>query len=206
MPDGQGELFPDYRHHGVFTDSPLTMLQAEKTHRAHAIVEQVLADLRAAPSHTSLFRIFRSKQRLARHGRDRVQPHPRRWDHRLGLPRKSHHGDHPPAADRSPGPPRQVRQATGHSPTHALALARQLGRALQLIVRVTNPSNYLTTQSQKAQPKPQWKNRTDRKASSRPYSEDPIRIALTQPRILRRGSRLDQMAVTGTVGHSTSTT
>ena len=45
--DGQGELFPGYRHHGVFTDSPLTMLQAEKSHRAHAIVEQVIADLKA---------------------------------------------------------------------------------------------------------------------------------------------------------------
>jgi len=45
--DGQGELFADYRHHGVFTDSPLTMLQAEKSHRAHAIVEQVIADLKS---------------------------------------------------------------------------------------------------------------------------------------------------------------
>jgi len=45
--DGQGELFPGYRHHGVFTDSPLTMLQAEKSHRGHAIVEQVIADLKA---------------------------------------------------------------------------------------------------------------------------------------------------------------
>ena len=47
VPDGQGELFPDYRHHGVFTDSGLTMLQAEKTHRGHAIIEQVNADLKA---------------------------------------------------------------------------------------------------------------------------------------------------------------
>jgi len=46
--DGQGELFAGYRHHGVFTDSPLTMLQAEKSHRAHAIVEQVIADLKAS--------------------------------------------------------------------------------------------------------------------------------------------------------------
>ena len=45
---GQGELFPGYRHHGVFTDSPLTMLDAEKSHRAHAIVEQVIADLKAS--------------------------------------------------------------------------------------------------------------------------------------------------------------
>ena len=48
VPDGQGELFPDYRHHAVFTDTPLTMLQAEKSHRAHAIVEQVIADLKAS--------------------------------------------------------------------------------------------------------------------------------------------------------------
>ena len=45
--DGQGELFPGYRHHEVFTDSPLTMLQAEKAHRGHAIIEQVIADLKA---------------------------------------------------------------------------------------------------------------------------------------------------------------
>jgi len=48
VPAGQGELFPDFRHHGVFTDSPLTMLQAEKTHRAHAFAEQVIADLTTA--------------------------------------------------------------------------------------------------------------------------------------------------------------
>ncbi len=47
LPDGQGELFPGYRHHAVFTDSPLAMLQAEKSHRAHAIVEQVIADLKS---------------------------------------------------------------------------------------------------------------------------------------------------------------
>jgi len=28
----------------VFTDSPLPVLEAEKAHRAHAIVEQVIAD------------------------------------------------------------------------------------------------------------------------------------------------------------------
>jgi Transposase DDE domain group 1 len=48
VPDGQGELFPGYRHHGVFTDSPLTILQAEIDHRGHAIVEQVIADLKAS--------------------------------------------------------------------------------------------------------------------------------------------------------------
>lgn len=47
--NGQGELMPAYRHHAVFTDSPLITLQAEAAHRAHAIIEQVHADLRAGP-------------------------------------------------------------------------------------------------------------------------------------------------------------
>ena len=48
VPQGQGELFAQYRHHGVFTDSPLTMLQAEADHRDHAIVHQAIADLKAS--------------------------------------------------------------------------------------------------------------------------------------------------------------
>jgi hypothetical protein len=33
----------------VFTDSTETMLAAEATHRGHAIVEQVIADLKGGP-------------------------------------------------------------------------------------------------------------------------------------------------------------
>jgi hypothetical protein len=47
IPEGQGEPFLQYRHRGMFTHSPLTMLQAVKSHRAHAIVEQIIADLKA---------------------------------------------------------------------------------------------------------------------------------------------------------------
>jgi hypothetical protein len=43
--DGQGELFPIWRYHAVFTDSPFTLVQAEAQHRGHAIIEQVFADL-----------------------------------------------------------------------------------------------------------------------------------------------------------------
>jgi hypothetical protein len=42
----QDELFAAYRYHGVFTDSPLQMLAAEADHRGHAIIEQVIADLK----------------------------------------------------------------------------------------------------------------------------------------------------------------
>jgi hypothetical protein len=47
--NAQGELFPAWRHHVVFTDSPLPMLHVEADHRRHAIVEQVIADLKAGP-------------------------------------------------------------------------------------------------------------------------------------------------------------
>ena len=48
-PTNQNPLFTAHRHHAVFTSSPLPMLDAEKAHRAHAIVEQVIADLKAGP-------------------------------------------------------------------------------------------------------------------------------------------------------------
>jgi hypothetical protein len=48
-PAHQSALFTVYRYHAVFTNSPLPMLQAEKAHRAHAIVEQVIADLKNGP-------------------------------------------------------------------------------------------------------------------------------------------------------------
>jgi len=45
----QQELFSVYRYHAVFSDSPLTLVQAEKSHREHAIIEQVIADLKSGP-------------------------------------------------------------------------------------------------------------------------------------------------------------
>jgi hypothetical protein len=48
-PANQSELFTAYRYHAVFTNSPAPMLAAEAAHRAHAIVEQVIADLKNGP-------------------------------------------------------------------------------------------------------------------------------------------------------------
>ncbi len=45
-PQRQDELFSVYRYHAVFTDSTEPMLIAETHHRDHAIVEQVIADLK----------------------------------------------------------------------------------------------------------------------------------------------------------------
>jgi hypothetical protein len=49
VPPGQSEAFAVYRYHAVFTDSAEPMLAAEATHRDHAIVEQVIAELKNGP-------------------------------------------------------------------------------------------------------------------------------------------------------------
>jgi hypothetical protein len=49
VPAGQTEAFAVYRYHAVFTDNPQPMLDAEATHRDHAIVEQVIAELKDGP-------------------------------------------------------------------------------------------------------------------------------------------------------------
>lgn len=45
----QSELFAAYRHHAFFTNSTQNTVTADATHRAHAIVEQVMADLKNGP-------------------------------------------------------------------------------------------------------------------------------------------------------------
>jgi hypothetical protein len=46
---GQGELFTLYRYHCAFTDSPLGLIDAEKDHRRHAVVELAISDLKQGP-------------------------------------------------------------------------------------------------------------------------------------------------------------
>jgi hypothetical protein len=45
----QGELFAAYRHHAFITNSTLTTVEADQRHRDHAIVEQVIAELKDGP-------------------------------------------------------------------------------------------------------------------------------------------------------------
>jgi len=47
--EGQGELFPAWRYHPVFSDSPFALAPAEEQHRDHAVVEQVFADWTSGP-------------------------------------------------------------------------------------------------------------------------------------------------------------
>lgn len=45
----QGELFAAYRHHAFITNSTLPAVEADARHRDHAIVEQVIAELKDGP-------------------------------------------------------------------------------------------------------------------------------------------------------------
>ncbi len=45
----QGELIAAYRHHGFITNSTLTAVAADQRHRDHAIIEQVIAELKDGP-------------------------------------------------------------------------------------------------------------------------------------------------------------
>ncbi len=48
-PTGQDELFTTWRHHGFVTNSTLSTVAADETHRDHAIIEQVIAELKNGP-------------------------------------------------------------------------------------------------------------------------------------------------------------
>ncbi|MBL8928480.1 MAG: transposase, partial [Kineosporiaceae bacterium] len=45
----QGELFAAYRHHAFVTNSTLALVEADERHRDHAVVEQVIAELKDGP-------------------------------------------------------------------------------------------------------------------------------------------------------------
>ena len=45
----QGELFATYRHQAFITNSTLATIAADERHRDHAIIEQVVAELKDGP-------------------------------------------------------------------------------------------------------------------------------------------------------------
>ena len=67
-----------WRYHAIFTDSPEAMLAAEATHRAHAVVEQVIADLKAGPLAHLPSGVFTANAAWLALAVDRVQPAARR--------------------------------------------------------------------------------------------------------------------------------
>ncbi len=127
----QGELFPAWRYHPFFTNSPFETLQAERHHRHHAVIEQVIADGKAGPlAHlpsgdfnanaawlilwAMSFNLLRAAGRA-----------------HLGLPRPRDHRHHPRPPGQRPGPA----GALGPPPDPVPAPQLALGRRLAAVVR-----------------------------------------------------------------------
>ena len=120
--EGQGELFPAWRHHAVLTDSPFELVQAEGQHRDHAVVEQVFADVTSGPAGSYAIRGVRRECGLAVDRGHGAQPAPRR--RRPGQPalRQGPGRDHPPRPDRRRRPHRPARPRPPHpAPARRLA-------------------------------------------------------------------------------------
>jgi Transposase DDE domain group 1 len=126
----QGELFPIWRHHAVFTDSPLPMVDAEADHRRHAVIEQVIADLKNGPlAHLPsgkfmvnsawlvlaviAFNLLRAAGALASQSHDR------------------HHRHAPRPADQHSGTDHQIRTTNPAQAARQLAVATRLADTLR---------------------------------------------------------------------------
>jgi Transposase DDE domain group 1 len=121
----QPALVEGYRYHAVFTDSPLTMLQAETCHRGHAIVEQVIADLKNGPlAHLPSGKFAANAAWLALAAS--AQPDPGRRRLSLGVPRHRPTGHHPPPADQPAGPDRHLGPTAHPAPADRLAMGTSL--------------------------------------------------------------------------------
>ena len=128
----QGELFTGYRYHAVFTNTTTPLVAAESTYRGHAIVEQVIRDLKnSALAHLPSGRV-RRQRRLAGLRHDRVQPHPHPGSHRRRETGQSHHRHHPSPPDPGTRPSSPLRAPPDPAPTPELALGKTLDQHLDL--------------------------------------------------------------------------
>ena len=139
--NAQGELFPVWRHHAVFTDSPRPMLARggrsppARDHRTgHRRPEERAV---GAPA----VRVVHGELGVAGAGRDGVQPHP--WCRRAGRqsPGQGHHRHRPPHPDRCPGPDRHDRPNIHPAPADRMALADRLGQPVHPNLRATKPGH-----------------------------------------------------------------
>ena len=120
--DGQGTLFDTWRFHAFFTTTDIDTVTADKTHRGHAIIEQVHADLKdSALAHLPSGRFTANAAwlvlavmafNLTRAGRHQRRPPIGQGPHR-------HHPTHP---HHDPGTDRGLSPTTDPAPTAGLAL------------------------------------------------------------------------------------
>lgn len=116
----QPGLFDLHRFHGLFTTSDLDTVAADKTHRSHAIIEQVNADLKKQCSGTSAVGDVHRERGLAGVCGHGVQPHPHRGCGRCRRDGQGHHRDDPTHDHRHSCPDRPQVPPAGPAPTEGM--------------------------------------------------------------------------------------
>ena len=139
----QAELWPDWRHFAFITNRTEDIALVEAEHRDHAVVEQVIADLKdQALAHFPLGRVQRQR-RLDRARRARAQPPPMDTTDRTTRhhrPRRPHTAPPTDPDRRAPDPPRPRLDLASPRP---LAPARRLPRGARPDPRA--PRRHLST-------------------------------------------------------------
>ena len=140
----QGELFAVHRHHAFITNSTLALVEADQRHRDHAIVEQVIAELKDGPlahlpsgkdtANSAWVACAVIRVHLTRAPRGR-----RRHGHG-GM------GDPAPQDHQHPRPDRRHRPTPRPAPTQLLALGTLMGNAARHRDRTTVSRRDPTTQ------------------------------------------------------------
>ena len=188
--NGQDTLFDTWRFHAFFTTTDPDVadtVAADKTHRGHAIIEQVHADLKnSALAHLPsgqftanaawlvlaviAFNLTRAAATLTGTS-----------------PGQGHHRDDPPQADHRARPDR-VLGPTGHpAPTDGLALGDRLDRPVRPGMRTTARSDDLTPPLPKPAQRPAWNDLAARPdQQSRPHTTDAPPSATRQPNPVHR--------------------
>lgn len=106
---------------------------------------------------------LRRQRCLAATGVPGLQPHPRRWHDRLGLPRQSHHRHHPRRPHRHPRPTGIIRAPTDLASAPPLARRTRLAHTVRYRPRPTIGG--LSTPPQRPDQDRQWKSWADQRAT-----------------------------------------
>ncbi len=149
---GQDTLFDVWRFHAFFTTTDpaeLDTVAADKTHRGHAIIEQVHADLKGSALAHLPSGVFTANAawlvlaviafNLTRAAASLTEPRPGQGDHR----------DDPPQADRGARQGRDLGTTNDAAPAPGLALADRLDRTVRPGQRPATSPRGLTTQQRK---------------------------------------------------------
>ena len=146
----QPTLFDSYRHHALFTTTDkqtMGTVAADKTHRGHAIIEQVHADLKAGPlAHLPSGAFTANSAWLVLAVIAFNLTHSRRWTHRRPrrAARPGNDRDDSPHPHLSAGTTGTFRTEDRAAPARSVALADRIRQALHEHARTTTGNGQLT--------------------------------------------------------------